>query len=87
MSLLCVNVSLNRLSGGILTRVIGHNWWSVIENARQNERHAVWAVIKSSLNPLELMSKRICNQPDDVKTTGKSLILTVRKQKMRSGKF
>ena len=45
----------------------------------------MWALIKSSLNPLEPMSLRTFNQPDDVKTTGKSLILTVRKQKMRSG--
>jgi len=48
-------------------------------------RHAVLVLIKSSLNPLEPMSLRTFNQPDDVKTTGKSLILTVRKQKMRSG--
>ena len=48
-------------------------------------RHALWAIINSSLNPLEPMSLRTFNQPDDVKTTGKSLILTVRKQKMRSG--
>ena len=45
----------------------------------------MWALIKSSLNPLEPMSLRTFNQPDDVKTTWKSLILTVRKQKMRSG--
>lgn len=79
-----MNTSLNRSSGYIVTCVIGHNSWSVTVNALPNSCHAVGVTNRRHPESIGFDVLADFQLADDLKTAGKSPILSVRTQRMRS---